>query len=86
MQYKFKPLKRMCEILCFKIFELILFAGAWQTIIIIIIMCEGPSLSAGGTAIQIRTESIVPHPLDLQFIVGSEPLASSAHCKDTSTS
>ena len=49
-------------------------------------MCEGPSLSAGGTAIQIRTESIVPHPLDLQFIVGSEPLASSAHCKDTSTS
>jgi len=25
------------------------------------------------------TDSIVPHPLDLQFIVGSKPLASSAY-------
>jgi len=44
-------------------------------------MREGPSLKLEALRL-----SIVPHPLDLQFIVESEPLASSAHCKDTSTS
>jgi hypothetical protein len=33
--------------------------------------------------LQFQIESSVPQPLDLVFVVGSEPLASSAHCKDT---
>ena len=80
------PLKRILRLS--KLLSLIAFASIYLSGFgaVYVIMCEGPSLSAGGTAIQIRTESIVPHPLDLQFIVGSEPLASSAHCKDTSTS
>jgi hypothetical protein len=36
-------------------------------------MREGPSLVSWRHC-DSRNESIVPHPLDLQFIVGSEPL------------